>query len=294
MLEVDKAFGLFTGDEKMKKTLLILAVLSLIIAGCSDGSSGEYTDGAKSTSETSAGSSTAEGAPPVGSGPLNLNRQVIRNGSMTIRVKHVEDSEKNLVKDLNKIGGYVASSESAGFGGQSPSAIIDLRVPSGQLDSFIDVISGYGVVLSKQLSSEDVTDQLIDLDARLKTLKLQESKYQGLVAKVTKISEIHELETRLGEIRTEIERISATRKSMLDRASLSELKVTLTQDSLTTIAAANNGNWLGEAWGQSSGSLMGFAKMAGTGAVWLLVWSPVWGTLAGGAFVIARQSKKKA
>jgi|GEM_PF-4892543 len=279
----------------MKKTWLMLVVLSFVVIGCSSGSPSSYAEAAKSSGSSSADvSAGADGtAPPVNSGPINLNRHVIRNGSMTVRVKSVEESEGNLVKDLAKLGGYVASSESAGFGGQSPSATMDLRVPSGRLDGFIELVSGYGVVLSKQLSSEDVTDQLIDIEARLKTLRLQESKYQGLVAKMTKISEIHELETRLGEIRTEIERISATKKSMLDRASLSELKVTLTQDSLTTAAAASGGNWFGEAWGQSSGSLVAFAKLAGAGLIWLLVWSPVWGVLAGGAFVAARQSRKK-
>jgi hypothetical protein len=291
---VVKAFGLGIGVERMKKTWLMLVVLSFVVVGCSSESRAGYADSAKSETAT-AGSSMAVDAkaPPVNSGPINLNRQVIRNGSMTVRVKNVEEIEKTLVKDLTKVGGYVASSESAGYGGKSPSSTIDLRVPSGRLDEFIDHVSAYGVVLNKQLSSEDVTDQLIDLGARMKTLRLQEEKYQGLVAKMTKISEIHELETRLGEIRTEIERISATQKSMLDRAALSTLKVTLTQDSLTTVAAASQGNWFGEAWGQSSGSLLSFAKGAGSVAVWLLVWSPVWGVLAGGVWLLRRQVRSK-
>lgn len=289
MLEVDKAVGYESGEKIMRKTWLMLVVLSFLVVGCSSQSEVGYADSAKSdTPALSEGAS----APPVNSAPVNLNRQVIRNGSMTVRVKRVEDSERELIQRLEKFGGYVASSESAGYGGQSPSSVLELKVPSGRLDDFIEIVSSFGVVLNKQLSSEDVTDQLIDLDARLKTLKLQESKYQGLVAKMTKISEIHELETRLGEIRTEIERISATRKSMLDRAALSSLTVTLTQDSVTTVAAASGGNWFGEAWGQSFGSLVTFAKFAGSAMIWVAVWSPVWGVLAGSAFWLARRQPK--
>lgn len=276
----------------MKKTWLMLVVMSFVIVGCSSESSADYARKTSAPGEA-AGSSMATEAPLVNSGPISLNRQVIRNGAMTVRVPEVEKYEKQLTKDIAEFGGYVASSESAGYGGKSPSANLDLRVPAGRLEEFIELVGGYGVVLSKQLSSEDVTDQLIDIGARLKTLKLQEEKYQGLVSKMTKISEIHELETRLGEIRTEIERISATQKSLLDRASLSELKVTLTQDSLTTAATASQGNWFGEAWGESSGALVGFLKGAGSVGIWLAVWSPVWGAIAGAGWLLRRQLKSK-
>lgn len=274
----------------MKKTWLMSVVLALVVVGCSS-ESGEY---AAKSAETSDSAIQQKSAPPVGGAPVNLNRDVIRNGAITVRVPEVEKAEKQLVRDLSVFGGYVASSESAGYGSSSPSATLNLRVPSAGLDGFIEQLSGYGIVLQKQLSSEDVTDQLIDIDARMKTLTAQEEKYRGMLAKTAKLADVYELENRLGEIRTEIERIAATRKSLKDRAALSELKVTLTQDSVTTAVAASQGNWFGEAWGQSSGALLGFLKVAGGVAIWLLVWAPVWGIFAaGGWWMVRRQSRGK-
>lgn len=274
----------------MKKTWLMSIVLAFVVVGCSS-ESGEYAAKSAVTSDSAV---QQKSAPPVGGAPVSLNRDVIRNGAITVRVPEVEKAEKQLVRDLSALGGYVASSESAGYGSSSPSATLELRVPSAGLDGFIEQLSGYGVVLQKQLSSGDVTDQLIDIDARMKTLTAQEEKYRGMLAKTAKLADVYELENRLGEIRTEIERIAATRKSLKDRAALSDLKVTLTQDSVTTAVAASQGNWFGEAWGQSSGALLGFLKVAGGVAIWLLVWAPVWGIFAaGGWWMVRRQSRGK-
>jgi hypothetical protein len=270
------------------RSLIAVGFLALVMVGCSSG------EGSVAEKATTADSVAVQqnSAPPVNNAPINLNRDVIRNGSMTVRVPEVEKAEKQLVRDLSALGGYVASSESAGFGGNSPSATLELRVPSARLDAFIEQISGFGVVLNKQLSSEDVTDQLIDIEARMKTLAAQEDKYRGMLSKSAKLSDIYDLENRLGEIRTEIERIAATRKSLKDRAALSELTVTLTQDATTTAVAASSRTGFGEAWGQAGSALLAFLGVAGTIAIWLLVWSPVWGSVAGGAWWLSRRQSR--
>lgn len=272
----------------MKKSWMMLVIIAFVMVGCS---SGEGSLAEKAASADSAGVQK-NSAPPVNNAPINLNRDVIRNGSMELRVPEVEKAEKQLVRDLSTLGGYVASSESAGFGGNSPSATLELRVPSTRLDAFIEQISGYGVVLNKQLSSEDVTDQLIDIDARIKTLVAQEDKYRGMLGKTSRLADVYELENRLGEVRTEIERIAATRKSLKDRAALSELTVRLTQDAATTAVAASSRTGFGEAWGQAGSALLAFLGVAGTIAIWLLVWSPVWGSVVGGAWWLSRRQSR--
>lgn len=276
----------------MKTPWLLVVVLALAIGGCAD-EVPEAGASVKSADQGSSRTATTPASTPPQTPVETPLRNVIRNGSMTVRVPDVEKSERQLTRDLASAGGYVAGSHSAGYGTGSPTVELNLKIPAARLDGVIETISAYGVVLDKQLSSEDVTDQLIDAEARLKTLASQESRYRELLGKANNINQIAEIESKLGDVRTQIERISATRKSMADRAAMSELKVTLTQDAATLPATQGQAGWLNESWGQATGAFLGVLQMGGTVAVWLLVFSPLWGAVAGGTWLVARQSKAK-
>jgi PBP1b-binding outer membrane lipoprotein LpoB len=261
----------------MKNQWAGLAALSaiLIMSGCSASEVGMAEAATKDSVSTA-----SESAAPSVAQPVNLSRNVIRNGSMKIRVDHVEKAEKRLSAMLWEDGGYVEASRSTGYGGSSPQATMELRVPANKFEQFIERISALGIVLEKELTSEDVTDQLIDVGARLKTLRAQEEKYRFLLSRASKLSDVHELESRLGDVRTEIEKIAAKQKVLVDQTSMSTLSVTLVQDAVATAAAASQGNWTGESWGQASSALVSVLKGLGALAIWLLMFAPIWGVIA--------------
>jgi hypothetical protein len=91
---------------------------------------------------------------------------------------------------------------------------LTLRIPVEKLDAARAEVKKLAVkVLSEQLHTEDVTDQLVDLDARLKTLRATETELQALLAesraKARKVEEIMAIFRELTEIRTQIEQIGA-------------------------------------------------------------------------------------
>lgn len=274
----------------MKTPWLLVVVFAFAFGGCAS----ELSDAAGNKSADESVGQTVESHVADSESPYAASmRNVIRNGSMAVRVPDVEKAEKLLSHDVAALGGYIASSASAGYGSGDPRVELNLKIPAGKLDRFIESVSAYGVVTEKQLSSEDVTDQLIDADARLKTLTVQESRYRELLVKATNINQVAEIESKLGEVRIQIEKIAATRKSMADRAVMSELQIVLNQDATTQPGSPGQRGWLNEAWGQATGSFIAFIQVAGTTAVWLVVFSPVWGVLAGGTWLVARQSKRK-
>ncbi|MBC7641447.1 MAG: DUF4349 domain-containing protein [Flavobacterium sp.] len=81
-----------------------------------------------------------------------------------------------------------------------------VRVPSQNFDIFLnEICSGIAYFDRKEISSKDVTEQYIDIDARLKAKKILEARYSELLKKANKVSEMIEIEPQLATIREEID-----------------------------------------------------------------------------------------
>ena len=95
-----------------------------------------------------------------------------------------------------------------------------IRVPNKNFDLFLkDISKGVAYFDSKEISSQDVTAEFIDIDARLKAKKMLESRYLELLKKANKVSEMLEIEAQLSAIREEIEAKEGQLKYMQNRVS---------------------------------------------------------------------------
>jgi len=275
----------------------------LAIAGCSSPEA-EYGDSTAKNSyaETASPAESSGGAeksktisqnrtaPP--SEPIKMNRAVIREGKMTVRVKEVEQAERDIVKWINGLGGYVDSSTSQNYGEANPGVVMNLRIPVGHFDQVLDELSQRGKITFKQLSSQDVTEQLIDIAARLKTLRLEEDRYLDLMRQAKGLDQIEAVQGKLSNVRTQIEQIAAKQKSLGELTALSKLELTLTQDAVTTLARTEDKGWANQAWGEATSSAGAFFKGVATMVIWLAVYSPLFLVLGGGGFVGYRRWKK--
>jgi len=103
---------------------------------------------------------------------------------------------------------------------------LTVRVPSQNFDSFINAISkGVSYFERKDISSQNVTEQYIDLTTRLKTKRKLEERYLQILQKATKISEILEIEKQISAIREEIEAKEGQLKYLESRVSESTVTI---------------------------------------------------------------------
>jgi len=208
--------------------------------------------------------------------PIALERRsVIRNAQLTVRVEDVEKAEKRVNATVARIGGYVDSASSSDLDSDHPSMAIKLRVP---VNAFDDAIAGFetlGARMSKTVSSEDVTAQLVDLDARVKTLRTQEETYLGILKNTHNLDGVFSLQQQLTAVRTEIESIAAQRKALGGLASLSTIDLTLEQRAAAN-APAKDPNWLAQSWGEATSGMGTVMRSATAYAIWILVFSPLW------------------
>lgn len=156
----------------------------------------------------------ASPAAPAPTAPRPSARKLIKTIEMAIEVRKPEEVSTALQALSERLGGYVSGVGANRLPDGAMQVALTLRIPVEKLDAARAEVKKLAVkVLSEQMHTEDVTDQLVDLDARLKTLRATEAELQALLAesraKARKVEEIMAIFRELTEIRTQIEQIGA-------------------------------------------------------------------------------------
>lgn len=154
-----------------------------------------------------------------------IEQKIIKNGNLRFETDNLETTYQQ-IKIAVKKGKAFIQSDSEGKDYGTIYRRITVRIPSQNFDSFIkDISTGVTYFDNKEINSEDVTEQYIDIDARLKAKKKLENRYIELLAKATKMSEMLAIEAQLSTIREEIEAKEGQLRYMQNRISLSTITI---------------------------------------------------------------------
>jgi hypothetical protein len=175
-----------------------------------------------------------------------VERKVIQNAEMTIETDMPAEGQRKIAAIADKHNGFVVISESKQNEAMSQNVAstevnIVVRVPARRFETVIAEIRGVnGRVLYDKSSGQDVTEEYIDLEARIRTKKALESQFMEIMKQARKISEALEVQTQLADVRTEIERLEGRRRFLENQSALSTIKVTL-HTPTPVVAAATRG-----------------------------------------------------
>lgn len=154
-----------------------------------------------------------------------IEAKIIKQGDLRFETNDLEKTYDQIRSAVKKYNATVQS-DTEGKDYESLFRNITVRVPSKDFDVFIaDISKGVGYFDKKEISSQDVTEEYIDIDARVKTKKVLELRYLELLKKATKVSEMLEIEKKLSEIREEIEAKEGQLKYMQNRVSMSTVTI---------------------------------------------------------------------
>lgn len=172
--------------------------------------------------------SAPPGAPGGGgSGQLDIaQRKVISTASMVVEVADVSKAVTDVRTTAQNLGGFVENLSSSGDA-QRQRATVTVRVPQDRFFTAMDHISALGIVLSQNVGSQDVTEQFIDLKARLQTAQRQEQSLLALLQRAQNVTEILTIERELTRIRADIERFQGQLNFLERRVDLATITVTL-------------------------------------------------------------------
>ncbi len=200
----------------MKKLIVILlaALLCFSLSGC--GGSGPN----KSDSFHSNGGETQENAPgdlpesdKVALQPEATDRKLIYTSDISAETKDFDAAKPALDALISQYGGYLESSSFSGYskGEERDACSLDytIRIPAESLSDFLAALEDTVHVTFSNTYMEDVTGSYVDTEARLKSLRQEESRLLELLGQAENLEEILQLEDRLSNVRYEIESMTS-------------------------------------------------------------------------------------
>ncbi|ADL07440.1 DUF4349 domain-containing protein [Thermosediminibacter oceani] len=206
----------------MKKIFVVLLIAAFILAGC----------GVKPAQRSGA---NERAAPDYGQNNMivqdaitqahqesnknlagTIDRKIVKNGTIHLGVNDLKETETAVYNLIQEYGGFIQSSSSRNENREVWSEIV-ARVPFDRFEEFFGRLKQLGRVNYDNISTQDVTEEYIDLSARIKVLKAQEERLISLLAKAEKIDDILRIENELTRLRSDIEQLQG-RINYLDRA----------------------------------------------------------------------------
>lgn len=182
-------------------------------------------------------------------------RLVIRNVSMRIEVEDVEASINELRSATDAAGGIVSMlSVSTNEGpvyredygaeysdGAPLSGYITVRIPADNLDAFNEKVSALGKVLSENANQDDVTQQYVDLNARLENLQAREARLRELYDEADTVEDTLAVDRELSAVRGDIESMQAQILYLERQAAMATVTIELVEP--TPVVSPTGGNW---------------------------------------------------
>ena len=164
---------------------------------------------------------------------LAADRKIVRNGDLTLETGSPTDGLRRITAVAESHGGFVVTSEftqNRVEAGANPSQTVTViaRVPASQFAAALEEIRGAGDrVISEKISGQDVSEEYLDLEARLRTKKALEAQFLEIMKQARKVQDALDVQSQLADVRTEIERLEGRRRFLENQAALSTITTTL-------------------------------------------------------------------
>lgn len=188
--------------------------------------SGEiYTNGAEAKMQES-GEADAGGE---GAESYTAQRKLIKNVNLQVETENFDELLANVEEKTRKAGGYIEQSYtyngSSYYGGGTRNASLIIRIPAEQLDAFLSAVSEVSNVITQNESVTDVTLQYVDLESHKKALLAEQDRLLELLDVAETIEDIISLESRLSEVRYQIESMESQLRTMDNQVSYSTIEL---------------------------------------------------------------------
>ena len=215
---------------------------------------------------------------------FDIERLIVRNGNLTLEVDKVVEAMDNVTDIAAIMGGYVVSSykyeDEEGISGE-----ISIRIPSDRFDEAFDRLHQIAkAVPYEHTDSRDVTEEYVDLQARLKNLEATELQYLELLKKAETVDEMLQVQRELSNVRGLIEQLQGRIKYLERVSEMALIDVSLNE------SGSLAGPWsLVNTIKSAAQGVIAFARGLLTLIIWFGVFSWIWIPI----LIIWRRRRKK-
>lgn len=161
------------------------------------------------------------------------DRKIIRNADITMEVESTTDAQHQVTTIAESHGGFVVTSEAKQRENIDPSKrTVDIklvaRIPADRFGVALDQIKKLaGNLPEANVNGQDVTEDFIDLEARIKTQKALELQFLDIMKQADTVQEAMEVQRQIAGVRTDIEKLEGRKRFLENRSSLSTITVNI-------------------------------------------------------------------
>jgi hypothetical protein len=156
------------------------------------------------------------------------SRLIIRTGQASIEVDSLERSMAELRRIVQRVGGFVADASIQSGRNQVRTATLQLKVPANRFDELTEGLEPLGRLQFVNVGAEDVSEEFVDLTARVANgRRLEDRLVELLRTRTGKLQDVLSVERELARVREEIERMEGRMRFLKTSAQLSTLSVSL-------------------------------------------------------------------
>lgn len=239
----------------------------------------------------SEGAGEAQAASWVNSLTPAAKRMLITTADLSLEVRSAKKTHDQLAGIASKAGGYVTVSSLTGEEGAQSGAVA-MRVPAAKYASVLAEVSKLGKVLSKQEKGEDVTEEFVDLQSRIRNLKREEEAFLVVLKKATRVPDILAVERELSRVRGEIEQAVGRAKYLENQVALSTVNVSFNEP-VPVVTQAVNWNVTQTAL-RCLHSLGEVFRVISSVIILLIVYIPLWAFIGLVWYVVRRLTRSRA
>ncbi len=228
--------------------MLVALAISILLAGLVGCGGASKTESTRPEAAPAAKSNVA--VPPVGGAssdakqPVAATRKVIETAQVTLESRDLTLTESKVHNMLTKRQGKMDASNVTLDSNGRRNGTYTLRLPAGQLREFVDELAAMPdvVVRQRNLSAQDVTEEFVDISARLENMQRHETRLREILAKANTVDEILKVEKELATVRGQIESTTGRIKALSGRIDLSTVSLRISE--VTVITETNFGGKL--------------------------------------------------
>jgi hypothetical protein len=209
-------------------------------------------------------------------------RKIIFNATIALRVDDLGEAANLLFRLVEQAGGYISSSKTHGNAGSARSSEWTMRIPGGRFSGFTNNVAALGEVVTNSMTSQEVTAEFHDLDARIRNKQQEEKRLQEYLDKSTaKLEDILKVEREITRVRGEVESMQGRMRVLADLTSLSTVTVRMSEvvDFVPPVLASEPtfGDQIASTWQATVDSMADFGQAMILLAIKVVPWLVLFG-----------------
>jgi len=163
----------------------------------------------------------------LGTAPNPYNRKIIKDAQLDLLVENSDAALNRTLSIVNQFQGYIISNQTR-FEGEFKYASLTIGVPVDNFELMLTQLKKMALqVTNETASGQDVTDQYVDLQSRLRNLEATEARIRDFLDQADSVEESLQVNGKLSEIESEIEQVKGRMNALKDRATFSTITINI-------------------------------------------------------------------